>query len=188
MLDRAEDDLARPDRRLEHRGDGEQEVDRRRDLAGGVGVAGDQLGRDHDDEEIAGRGRSRGRRSCPSRCSAARRSQSLLPSRRAACSARTIAAPIADRDHDLQPVRLHPGDSWRDDRPGPVCRRSRVGNDRLLAASWYWSCEYLRRPWQCRSAACLRRGRRSGRVRSRQILASCAAAAERLAKRWSARP
>jgi hypothetical protein len=52
-FDRAEDDLARPQRPLEHRRDGEQEADRGIDRGRRIGIAGDDPRGDEHDEDVA---------------------------------------------------------------------------------------------------------------------------------------
>lgn len=115
MLDRAEDQLARPDRRLEYGGDGPQEVDRRRYLARRTGIARDQFGGEHDDEEVVG---ARDRPADDRAPAAAH--ERLCNARDIPASAQAFAEPAqavqrdddhhadGERDEDLQPVRVQP--------------------------------------------------------------------------------
>ncbi len=107
MLDRPEDNLARPDRGLKHCGDGEKKGDRPGDLGRRVGVARDQFRRDHDDEEIAGADDRPAEHGAPAR-------------RSGAAPAQIVAEPAQEKksdddddrdgngDDDLQPVALDP--------------------------------------------------------------------------------
>ncbi|WP_333993344.1 hypothetical protein [Sphingomonas sp. 22R3R2A-7] len=110
VLDRAEDDLAHPDRRLKDRGDGEEEVDRGRDLAGSGGIAVDQLCGEHDDEEVAGP-RDRLADDDPPAVECAGPFAQPAAETPGGVEREDDQRPRAERDQDLQPIGLDPGNA-----------------------------------------------------------------------------
>ena len=112
VLDDAEDQLARPDRRLERGGDDEDDVDDAQQRGRRRGMLGDQLGRGHDDEEEAGLAPAPGRR-----------------------SSRQCGSPVRARREQAAAERA---DAEQDEGDGDARRRARAAMLRLLPLSQAW--------------------------------------------------